>query len=114
MKILLVDDEEALRNLIKEVLEEDLQAEVIAVANAAEALQELAATALTAQFDAVVTDNDMPGMKGSELASKVKQFSPQIRVVLMSGREIDKGSADIFIPKGSRQTPYQIVEFLKS
>jgi len=38
-------------------------------------------------FDLVITDYDMPGMSGTELAGVVEQIAPKLPVLLVSGRE---------------------------
>ncbi|HEX7490539.1 MAG TPA: ATP-binding protein [Candidatus Limnocylindrales bacterium] len=55
---------------------------VVEAANAADAL-ELAATSV--QIDLLVSDVVMPGMRGPELAARLRQLRPSIRVLLVSG-----------------------------
>jgi FixJ family two-component response regulator len=35
----------------------------------------------------LITDIQMPGLKGSELAARARQFRPELPVILLSGRE---------------------------
>jgi signal transduction histidine kinase len=80
--ILVVDDEKAMR----EVLVQALRAAGYSVTEAAsgtEALQ--AAAAKDATIDLVLTDVMMPGMSGPELATRLRQARPGLRVVYMSG-----------------------------
>jgi DNA-binding NtrC family response regulator len=80
--ILLVEDHSALLKLVKQILE-DAEYSVISAKNAREALR------LEAEFpgpiNLLLSDVRMRGMSGPELAEKLKERRPQMRVVLMSG-----------------------------
>src|SRR5215467_9544518 len=80
-RILLVDDETAVRRMIKCFLEN--QGYIVAEAkNGAEALSVFARN----RFDLVVTDYDLPFMSGKELAARIKAVNPNQSVFLMRGR----------------------------
>jgi len=57
------------------------------------------------KIDLVVVDYAMPGMKGHELAVKIKELHPHIPVVMQSGTidlpETVTRTVDAFVPKGS-------------
>ena len=77
--VLIVDDEESIRQMLTEVLgEQGFSAR--AVADAAEALRELGAR----DYDAVVTDVRMPGMDGLSLVRALQQVAPDTTVIVMS------------------------------
>jgi two-component system response regulator AtoC len=77
--VLIVDDEESIRQMLTEVLgEQGFSAR--AVADAAEALRELGAR----DYDAVVTDVRMPGMDGLSLVRALQQVAPETTVIVMS------------------------------
>lgn len=80
--ILLVDDEEALVRLGEELLAE-LGYEPVGFASSTEALA--AFRAEPDRFDALLSDEAMPGMTGSELAGAVRALRPALPIVLMSG-----------------------------
>ena len=80
--ILLVEDEAALRAAISEFLESHGYC-VVSAANAAEALR--VASDYDGVIDLLLTDLVMPGLGGSELADKMLELRPGIRVVYMSG-----------------------------
>ncbi len=80
--ILLVEDEAALRPAITEFLG-SYGYSVLATANAAEALR--LTTSYNGPIDLLLTDLVMPGLGGLELARKVRELRPGIRVVFMSG-----------------------------
>jgi PAS domain S-box-containing protein len=81
-RILVVDDEESLVRLATETLTELGYAPVGFTASAA-ALD--AFLAGPRQFDAVITDESMPGLSGSELIRKVREVRPTIPILLVSG-----------------------------
>ena len=80
--ILVVDDYEEVRELTAEVLVGAGYA-VVAVADANQALEEARRSAKDLRL--VVTDLNMPGMLGSELASAIRAFCPGVRVLYISG-----------------------------
>ena len=80
--ILLVDDEEALVSLGEEVLA-DLGYEPVGFSSSAQALASFRAE--PERFDAVLSDEVMPGMTGSELAEAIHKIRPDMPVLLMSG-----------------------------
>lgn len=80
--ILLVEDEAALRTAICDFLESHGY-RVLAAANAAEALR--LSTTRDGAIDLLLTDLVMPGLGGLELAEKLIELRPGIRVVYMSG-----------------------------
>ena len=79
---MVIDDEEALVKLATETLME-LGCSAVGFTSSAKALEVFMAD--PAQFDAVITDESMPGMSGSQLIMKVRAQRPTIPVVLMSG-----------------------------
>lgn len=79
--ILIVDDEEALLDLVEESLK-SLGYRVVASHNAQQALDILAERT---DIDMLFSDVVMPGMNGYELAEQVKKLYPNIKVVLTSG-----------------------------
>jgi CheY-like chemotaxis protein len=81
-KVLLVEDEPAVRNVTRAQLE-SLGYRVIACANAAEALQVV--EALSEPVDLLLTDVVMPGMNGRELAARIAERQPGLRVLFTSG-----------------------------
>jgi CheY-like chemotaxis protein len=80
--ILLVDDEEALVRLGEEMIA-TLGYEPVGFTSSAAALA--AFRAAPERFNAVLTDESMPDMTGSELAKELLALRPRIPVVLMSG-----------------------------
>ena len=85
MKILLVDDDPGFRRLASMALQE-ASIEHEAVATAHEALRVLA-KGNHENFDLVLLDQELPGMKGSELLANLRRNGILIPVVLISVRE---------------------------
>jgi CheY-like chemotaxis protein len=81
-RVLVVDDEESLVRLVTETLSE-LGYAPIGFTTGAAALDAFLAD--PKQFDAVITDESMPGMSGSELILKLRQIRPTVPIVLVSG-----------------------------
>jgi two-component system cell cycle response regulator CpdR len=79
-RILIVDDESAIRALLAAVFRQ-AGYEVYTAANGREAVAKCAAD----QFDAVLSDIVMPEMDGHDLSRWVAVNHPETRTVLMSG-----------------------------
>jgi two-component system cell cycle response regulator len=78
-QILVVDDENTVRSVLKQVLEEA----GYDVAEAANGEQALAAMQQRA-FDLVITDIKMPGITGLELLQKTKEMHPNTQVIIIT------------------------------
>jgi DNA-binding NtrC family response regulator len=77
--ILLVDDEPDLLKVLEETLRSDYH--VIARPDAESALSVIRGGA---KVDLVLTDNFMPGMKGSELITQLKKDAPSVPVIMLT------------------------------
>jgi two-component system, cell cycle sensor histidine kinase and response regulator CckA len=104
-RVLLVEDERVVRELVGEVLERRGY-EVTAAASPADALA-LCDTGVP--FDVVVTDVVMPGMNGRELVESLRRLTNDLRVVYVSGYADDVLPADS-LRDGERflQKPFQL------
>ena len=80
MRILLVDDDDGVRDFTALVLEE--AGYDVRVASRAEAALQLA---LGEPFDLLITDVVMPGWDGTELVRRVKQLRPELKVLFITG-----------------------------
>ena len=81
-RILLVDDEVALVHLGEEMLAA-LGYEAAGYTSSVEALAAFAAE--PQRFDAVLSDETMPQLSGSQMAVQIRKIRPEIPIVLMSG-----------------------------
>jgi signal transduction histidine kinase/CheY-like chemotaxis protein len=79
-RILVVDDEDPVRELLCDILEDE-GVEVTLAANGAEALARFE----PGKFDAVLTDIGMPGMNGWELLRRVGERDRQVSLAVITG-----------------------------
>jgi CheY-like chemotaxis protein len=79
-RILIVDDDDDFRGLLSDVFSQ-AGYEITAVANANEALSLFDSQ----EFDAVVTDHNMPEMTGEDLIKNIRESTPDIPIILVSG-----------------------------
>lgn len=77
--ILIVDDDDAIRDTLYDLFSEDHLCHVAATAE--RALEWLAKDV----YDVVLTDISMPGLSGVELLGYVRQNRPQTPVIIISG-----------------------------
>jgi len=95
--ILLVDDEDDIRDLLAMLLRRDGYA-VLQAASAAEALRVAAAHA--APVDLLLTDLGLPGEDGAALAARMAASRRGLRVLYVSGSERREGmDPDAFLAK---------------
>lgn len=81
--VLVVDDDPAVRDIIAGMLKE-LGCEVVSAQSGPEALDLLKQNEL---ISILITDINMPGMDGHELAELAKRVRPNLRILQLSGRE---------------------------
>ena len=77
MRVLVVDDVEELRCLLKVILEAEAPISVIEAASGEEALEVVARETV----DVVVMDHSMPGMSGLAAARALRECAPEVEVV---------------------------------
>jgi len=88
MTILIVDDEQSIRKLIRVVLEGSVDADFLEASDAAGALK--IATEYQEPIDLLISDVVMPGqMNGTEMAAQLFRARPDMKVVVMSGYDPD-------------------------
>jgi CheY-like chemotaxis protein len=80
LRVLVVDDEDAVRDVLVDMLEAHGHS-VVSAACGAEGLEKLAEV----PYDVLFTDLSMPEMDGRALAREVKKRRPGIKVVLVTG-----------------------------
>jgi two-component system response regulator (stage 0 sporulation protein F) len=103
-KILVVDDEQNIRELYREEFEE-MGLEVTAVANGGQALAEMD----NAKFDLVTLDMRMPDIDGIETLRKMKEKDNSIPIIICTAYEEYKQdfgswSSDAYIVKSADMT----------
>lgn len=81
-KILIVEDEPAIRRVLKNILtEENKTYEVFEATDGAEGMELIKQT----DFDLILCDIKMPKMDGMEVLEAVKKLKPEIPIVMISG-----------------------------
>jgi DNA-binding response OmpR family regulator len=79
-KILVVDDEEGTREILKQILD-DVGYEVHTVASGYKAIEEVKSN----KFDAIIADIKMPGVSGLRVLEAAKGVDPEIEVIMITG-----------------------------
>jgi CheY-like chemotaxis protein len=102
-RLLCVDDDSGFQQFYKDLLG-SYGYEVMVAADGRQALKLF----LSRKVDAVLTDFEMPGMTGAELAARLKRLRPDLPVLLLSGSKIAQDRAakavDAAVIKGSSVT----------
>jgi signal transduction histidine kinase len=80
LRILVVDDHPAIREIVSAYLAEDRHT-VETAADAREAMKKFRAE----HFDLVITDRAMPEISGDELAASIKEIEPNEPVIMLTG-----------------------------
>lgn len=81
--VLVVDDDASVLEVIAAMLE-DLGCDVVSAKNGLDALDRLRRND---RISILITDINMPGMDGHELAERATRLRPELKVLQLSGRE---------------------------
>ena len=84
-RALVVDDDPLILELIASMLEE-LGCDTVTARSGTDALGQLATDR---RIEMLFADINMPGLSGTELAERARDFRPELRILLLSGRESD-------------------------
>jgi CheY-like chemotaxis protein len=84
--ILVVDDEPEMREMISDYLTDACGYHVCSAESAAQALEQLLPNE---KIDLIISDINMPGMKGFELLAKVRQSYPLIKRLLITAYNVE-------------------------
>jgi two-component system, cell cycle sensor histidine kinase and response regulator CckA len=90
--ILVVDDEEAIREAVKDILEL-VEIESVLATNGQEAIELF--TRHRHRIKAILLDLRMPVMSGTETYQKLRELDADIRIILSSGYDEKMSSLDI-------------------
>ncbi|HMK34355.1 MAG TPA: PAS domain S-box protein [Desulfomonilaceae bacterium] len=110
-KILLVDDEEYIRELGKRILEQSGH-RVVTASNGKEALEIYARE--RASISLVILDLVMPQITGKKCLEELLRINPRVKVIVSSGHSLEPGERPFFdaIVKGFANKPYQMKQLL--
>ena len=83
-KVLVVDDDEAVRSTVRRTLEREghVVEEAIDGRDAIDAI-------IHARFAVVITDVFMPGLDGIETIARIRELDPALPIIAISGRATD-------------------------
>src|SRR5229473_8207613 len=82
MKVLVVDDEEDIRRMLRQVLERERHA-VTEAADGEKALEQLEQQ----RFDVVLLDIRLPGMSGLDALAQIRDRAPETAVIMVTGED---------------------------
>jgi CheY-like chemotaxis protein len=88
-RILIVEDQEPVRVCLRMMLELEGH-QVTEASDGAEALKLFAIS----HFDLVITDFEMPVMKGNELAVSIKQLAPSLPILMITASALARRNAE--------------------
>lgn len=108
--VLVADDEAALRNTIVEILRSSGY-NVLESQTAEDALE--IARQNAGKIDILLTDIVMPGLRGPELARRVQNIQPDVKVVFMSGYAGGLPEADLPPNSAFLQKPFRFATLLE-
>ena len=94
-KILVVEDDDQIRTLIKRMLEGENEYDVSEAQNGDEAIKLVRKT----EYDLIITDIIMPEKEGIETIKEIRQIYPMIKIIAISG--------------GGRIGPYDYLDLAK-
>ncbi|KAF5069688.1 Chemotaxis response regulator protein-glutamate methylesterase [anaerobic digester metagenome] len=107
-RVLYIDDEKTLLTLTQIYLKEEANLDVEIADSADEGLTRLRSE----QFDAIISDYDMPDMDGIELLKCVRSENPSIPFIIFTGKgreevviEALNNGADFYLQKGGDPKP---------
>jgi DNA-binding response OmpR family regulator len=109
--VLLVDDEEAVREMVGEILEQ-AGFEVLRAEDGSRGLALFGAN--RPRVDVVLLDLSMPGLSGEETLRRLREIEPGVRVVLSSGYDADEARRKFGVsaPFAFIQKPYRPEQLL--
>jgi DNA-binding NtrC family response regulator len=109
-RIMVVDDEPGIRELLAEVLLEK-GFDVTSARDGQESLQFLKKS----KFDLLITDINMPNLNGIELLKEMKTAGRKEKIVIMTGSPVDRSVVSGDVPRVYFQLikPFKIKEFLQ-
>jgi two-component system cell cycle response regulator CpdR len=84
-RVLVVDDDALVLEVTASMLQE-LGCDVLQAHSGNDALEKIVDDP---SIEILITDINMPGLSGTELAQRVRSFRDQLHVILLSGRESD-------------------------
>lgn len=107
--ILLAEDEEAVRNFVIRILNQNRYV----VTDAKDGTEALDTYDFYGPFDAVITDLEMPRMDGIELAKQLLKRNPHLPIVVLSGYVVQANVPEGLVWLLKPVAPGQLIAVLK-
>jgi CheY-like chemotaxis protein len=107
--ILIVDDEELIREVTRELLT-NFGYNVRTAASGKEALEIYSREG--ANIDLVLTDLVMPGMNGAALFAELRKIDPMVKVIMVSGYAAQRENDRLLQAAGCLTKPYTVDSLL--
>lgn len=86
MKVLVLDDEDTVTNLVSQVLRKFDGIVVDAFVNPKLAVGAIQST----QYDVIITDISMPEISGYEIINIINKYNPDAKIFIMTGYDLDQ------------------------
>jgi len=110
VKVVIVEDDDEVRELLIDAFEFFLNREVVAFSTADSALEHI----LLSEPQLVISDVDMPGeLNGIGLLKRVKQALPETVFISMSGRDGNSAEAEANGADGFILKPFKLNDLVK-
>jgi PAS domain S-box-containing protein len=108
--IMIVDDEETIRMLVKDILQ-DKGYQVMCAEDGMKAVSMYREN--RHRIDLVILDMSMPGLTGKETFEKLKELNPDVKAILSTGYSRDERAREMLAlgVRGFVQKPYRISHF---
>jgi len=103
-RIILIEDDDLIRETTVELLALTGHEVAAAAADAGEALEKAA----DAQADLAIIDYSLPDMDGNEAATRLREIFPAIPIIISSGRRFDPDDFSAGAPIFFLQKPYDL------
>jgi DNA-binding NtrC family response regulator len=93
--ILVIEDEGALRDILKKVIEKEGY-----IVDVARTGQGALGKVKKEKYDLIITDLRLPGMSGGEVIKRIEDINPGMKFIIISGYQLD-AALEAKIKKGS-------------
>jgi len=105
-KILVVDDESIMRDLLTDYFE--MMDYAVMAAKDGSVAWDMLNGYQTGEFNLVITDINMPIMGGIELSRLIKEKYPDMPIIMMTGYGIEKVKQDVEKAEGFLAKPFEL------
>lgn len=109
-KVLVIDDEDFIRELVKDFLELD-EVQCIGAETSDDALEQISKEA----FDLILLDRHLGEMKAEDLIIRIKEIQEDVPILILTGdQHCDVGYLEEVGAEGIIFKPFQVTDFMES